>query len=132
MRRIGSASCLLLLAAAGCAGGATRDPGSTHDASLLRECLRAAGASVQKGDPAYVVGDASQETFHVGVDGSYATVAIAVGEAEAAETERLAQEEFESYGGEGDGAHHSGNVAYWQLSDEDGSDAPVRTVEACL
>jgi hypothetical protein len=127
--RIGLASLVLLLATTGCGGGESRELGNTYNGSLLRSCLKAAGARVLEGDPAYIAGDASRGAFHVGVDESYATVAIAVSEEAAAETERLAQVEFESYGGTGDGAHHRGNVAYWRL---DESDAPVRALEKCL
>ncbi len=41
----------------------------------------------------------------------------------------LARGMLESFGVDGDGSHHRGNVAYWQL---DESDAPTRAIEACL
>ncbi len=129
MLRIGLASFVLLLATIGCGGDTSRAVGGRYDAKLLRFCLTEAGAGVFDTNRAYVVGDTSGGTFQVEADGHFATVAIAANEAGAAKTERLAQADFESYGGSGDVAHHRDNVAYWQL---DESDAPVKAVEACL
>ena len=128
MRLLGLVGFMLLLGTTGC-GGETSPVGGSYSAGLLRLCLTQAGVSVFDANPEYVVGDTSRGTFQVVVDGNFATVAIAASEAQAAKTERLAQAEYESYGGSGDVAHHRGNVAYWQL---DESDAPVRAVDKCL
>jgi hypothetical protein len=113
---------------AGC-GASSESGADVYDATSIKACLRAADAAVADGSDEYIAGDASGGAFHVQVAGDYATVAIAVSEAGAIETARLAQRELESLGRPGELAHHRANVAYWQL---DETDAPVRAVADCL
>ena len=113
---------------AGC-GNSSETSSRVWGAAEVRSCLEQSGASVSDNDPAYALGDTSAGTFQVGVDGDYADVALAASEKNAAETEKLAREYLETFGANGSGAHHHGNVAYWQL---DETDAPIRAIEACL
>jgi hypothetical protein len=121
----------LLLAAAGCGHGDTAPHGNSdvYTALAIRSCLESSGVTVLANDPDYVDGDASGGTFHVEVDGDYATVAVGASETNAAETARLAHAALDPSGSTGDLARHRGNVAYWQL---DESDAPMQAVDACL
>ncbi len=119
----------LALAGCGSSSSASSDHRSVWTATAVQLCLEQAGASVNNNDPTFVVGDSSAGTFQVGIDGSYADVAFAADESGAEETEELASGMLESFGVDGDGSHHRGNVAYWQL---DESDAPIQAIEACL